>query len=122
MSEAPHRNAVHLVGRVQAAPTTTAGVVVVRIATPDPKADAVSDLHRVECSGKLASITRRLSPGDLVGVLGSIHYDDPAGCYATIRARAIERAPEAETKGRDVLAARLAAHVEEDPHTDTEET
>lgn len=91
MSEAPHRNAVQLFGRVHHAPTDGGAVVVVWLATPDGDR---RDVHRVECSGKLADVARTLDDGDMVDARGSLHHysgprDRVFGAY--IRARRIER-------------------------------
>lgn len=127
MSEAPHlverprppaptRNAVHLVGYVRSDPEMEAAdVVLLRVATPDPVAVGAHDVHRVLCSGETAKTAWKLERGALVAVLGSLHY---GARRVHVWARTIERAPDTETKGRDVLATRLAAHVEEDPHHD----
>lgn len=106
MSEAPHlverppppaptRNALHLIGRVQSdLEIVAAGMVRVRVATPDPAHLGAHDVHRIECSGDLASTALRLSPGDLVAVLGALHYGAEAYHRAYVRAQTIKRAPD----------------------------
>lgn len=117
---APHRNALHLVGRVHCAPEATGGAVVVRIVTPDPQHRDAFDVHRIECAGALAAPARKLERGDLVALLGSVHYGAAEYHGAYVRAQTIERAPDTEAPDADALAARLAAHVEADPHTGAE--